>query len=228
MPDFDWRQTLQNPLATRFPNTAIGRDEWRDLVEALQQLGPQGDPLPLFDRFLQGATAAARLHATPECRVFVSHRAVVPPKGHDTEFAERIAWLAVTAGYGYWLDVHDPTLKFINAGATIPPPIRDVLIAAIIEIGLLNSSHVIAVMTPNSAGSKWIPYEFGRAKERHVVSRRSAIWLEPGTTAASCGEYVHLGVTTHGEADIGAWLAVPAPCVHAGATWPAAVPKKLP
>jgi hypothetical protein len=108
----------------------------------------------------------------PEGRVFVSDRRV------DVGIAERIAKLATYSGYGYWLDVHDPRLIYAT-GAAIPSPIKDVLIAAIIEMGLLNASHLIAAMTRNSAGYKWIPYEFGRAKQRSLHSIYSASGFTP-------------------------------------------------
>jgi hypothetical protein len=79
--------------------------------------------------------------------------------------------------------------------------VREVLIAAVIEIGLLNASHVIAATTPSSAGSKWIPYEFGRAKDRHVHSIYAASWLEPGMKPTDCGEYIYLAELTATELD---------------------------
>jgi hypothetical protein len=73
-------------------------------------------------------------------------------------------------------------------------------------MGLLNSSHVIAAMTPNSAGSKWIPYEFGRAKHRRVHTIYAASWIHPGITDRDCGEYVYLAEITTLEHEITAWL----------------------
>jgi hypothetical protein len=75
-----------------------------------------------------------------------------------------------------------------------------ILIAAIIKIGLLNSSHVVTVHTNNSATSKWIPYEFGRAKDRRIRSTQAASWLEPTLQLAACGEYVQLAVVARGGA----------------------------
>lgn len=206
MPNFDWQLTQTNPLGRRFVDSSIGWPHWNRLVGDLFNLGTGPSPdacQRVFDVFLQGvAVAAANVPAPLECRVFVSHRGTA----RDTAFAERIAFLAVNAGYEYWLDIHDPTLHFINTSPLIQSPTRDVLIAAIIEMGLLNASHVIAVMTDDSAGSKWIPYEFGRAKQRLIVSSRSAIWLEPTMQASACGEYVHLGVMNGNETDIKRWL----------------------
>jgi hypothetical protein len=86
-------------------------------------------------------------------------------------------------------------------------PRLPILIAATIEIGLLNSSHVVAVHTSNSAASKWIPYEFGRAKDRRLRSTRAASWLEPTLPLSACGEYVQLAVAAHGgEPRLTKWL----------------------
>ncbi|MDQ2963251.1 MAG: toll/interleukin-1 receptor domain-containing protein [Pseudomonadota bacterium] len=88
----------------------------------------------------------------------------------DVDYAERIAYLAAQRGLQYWLDIHDPALAAANR-AGLPSPAKEVLIAAVIEMGLLNSTHVIAVHTKNSDGSKWIPYELGRVKQRRLFSK---------------------------------------------------------
>jgi hypothetical protein len=144
---------------------------------------------------------APGLPPCPECNVFVSHRARKP----EEHWAEQIAWHATQHGYGYWLDVRDPTLTALN-GSNIPSPAREILIAAAIEMALLNCSHVIAVITADSAGSQWIPYEFGRAKVRLMVSRQCSIWLDNGMTQADCGEYVYLGPAHASTRDIERWL----------------------
>jgi hypothetical protein len=174
----------------------------------------------IFDTFLRGADGAAAQAPSPrECRVFVSHRGTT----RDTAFAERIAFLAVSAGYEYWLDIHDPALSFLNNGPPIQSPAREVLIAAIIEIGLLNASHVIAVLTDQSAGSQWIPYEFGRAKQRLIFASRSATWLEPTLQMKTCGEYIYLAAMNQNENDIDQWLRTtssPYCAQSASSTWP--------
>jgi hypothetical protein len=209
MPDFHWQDTATQPLGERFPDQTIGRDAWRQLVDRLHGIrgaGPGQLDIQLpqaFEQFMQQAQTAAQLvrPGLPECRVFVSHRQVQA----DVDIAERIAYRATLRGYGYWLDVHNPTLKYLD-GSSIPRPIKDVLIAAIIEIGLLNASHIIAAMTPHSAGSKWIPYEFGRAKHKSVHSIFSASWISPGMSTMDCGEYIYLASITKTEDDIDSWL----------------------
>ena len=62
--------------------------------------------------------------------------------------------------YDVWLDVWDPALGQLASD----PQTRAVLTALIIEMGLINSVAVIALMTDASYGSNWIPYEFGRVK----------------------------------------------------------------
>ena len=118
----------------------------------------------------------------------------------DVEIADRIAYLAATqCGYGYWLDVDDPVLNYVNAtDVSIASPVREMLIAAIIEMGLLNSTHFIAAITWNSAGSKWIPYEFGRAKRRQLYSVYSASWLGSATTLGKPSANLVLMLTCSG------------------------------
>ena len=136
-----------------------------------------------------------------DCCVFVSHRS----DPLDQNYAEQIAWHATQHGYEYWLDVHDPNLTYLN-GSTIPSPAKEILIAAAIEMALLNCSHLLAVITQNSFGSQWIPYEFGRAKLRLVVSGNSSIWLDNGIKAADCGEYVYLSPVNGSTREVEVWL----------------------
>jgi TIR domain len=165
--DFDW-QSASRVAGNRFPQGTVGRDQWNDLVE---QVAKSPD-LEYLDELLRTFHQNLSHDVVPgpfECRVFVSHRAA------DAPLARTIAQIVANTGYGYWLDVEDPVLLWAN-NQPVQSPAYEILVAAIIEIALLNSSHVIAAMTPNSAGSKWIPYEYGRAKERLPASRNSAIY----------------------------------------------------
>jgi hypothetical protein len=140
----------------------------------------------------------------PICCLFVSHRR------SDVNDALHIASRATQAGYECWLDILDPTLIKLN-GAVIPTPAKDILLAATIEIGLLNSTHVIAMHTQHSIGpqitlSKWIPYELGRAKARQIRSEQAACWFDQKTKPADCGEYVYLVVHARTDPEIDNWL----------------------
>jgi len=134
--------------------------------------------------------------------VFVSHRQV------DRDWALRVAFLAVNEGFDFWLDVLDPNLQALERqrwrGLTAQQ--KAVAIALIIEMALLNSTHIIALVTPNSRGSLWIPYEYGRAKEVPPLSLQAGCWKHPKTPDNDFPEYLHLGVTTCTEDEIRNWL----------------------
>src|SRR5262249_24349779 len=133
------------------------------------------------------------------CCLFISHRQ------SDVDSALHIAWIGTNTGYDYWLDVHDPTVLAVNR-SQLASPAKDVIVAAIVEIALLNATHVIALHTENSAGAKWIPYELGRAKDRLVYSDQAAGWFAQKIKIGSCGEYVHLVKQTRTAAEIHNWL----------------------
>jgi hypothetical protein len=101
-----------------------------------------GNPQIAFNRFLQNVQALpGRTLSQP--RVFVSHRMV------DVAYAERIAWLASQkAGLEYWLDVHDPVLRLAGTTLSAGHVVYAMTVAAIIEMALLNCTHVIAAHTP--------------------------------------------------------------------------------
>jgi len=84
--------------------------------------------------------------------VFISHRQ------SDAKEALSFAQYLKKNNISYWLDIHDPIL-------TTGGPLSPFAIANIIEIALINSTHVVAIVTDNSKGSEWIPYEYGRIKD---------------------------------------------------------------
>ena len=69
----------------------------------------------------------------------------------------RLGWLAQDEGWGYWLDLIDLEFaprqlsaleKWLGRPATLVE--ISIVTAAIIEMGLLNCTHVIAAMTENT------------------------------------------------------------------------------
>ena len=157
---FHWNGPYQEDLLQRYPDGTIGLHAWRTLVESLPRPDATESPgaaverftedawKDILDRLIDDAWDDAEKNRRPSCRVFVSH------KQQDVIYAERIAWCATREGLDYWLDVHDPTLIWLQQILQSSDPRLPILIAATIEIGLLNSSHVVAVHTSNSAASK--------------------------------------------------------------------------
>src|ERR1700742_4569424 len=135
--------------------------------------------------FLDEIPPAGLPPATPS--FFFSHQQADAFKG------ERVACLVEHHGIDSWLDVHDPTLALVNL-LSPGDPRHAALVAAIVEIALLSSTHVIALYTAHSANSKWIPYELGRAKDKRIASPQAAIWLASGQAVSNCGDYVLLTV----------------------------------
>ena len=79
-------------------------------------------------------------------------------------------------------------------------------IAAIIEMALLNSTHVVAIMTANTKGSEWVPYEYGRVKTPQLpISLQAACWADPKISIDLPG-YLYLGEIHRSETDIRQWL----------------------
>lgn len=187
--DLDWRQ--------RFPGEAAGAAEWRNLPhpegwESLESLG-----LPsLHDR---APWSAARP------RVFISHRQ------RDRSLAEAAARMATAKGFYYWLDVHDPNLAAWNLQPDTPQ--KSIAIAAIIEMALLNCTHVLAIVSGNTKGSAWVPYEYGRVKIDLPVSIQAAAWVQPDAPA-KLPEYLYLGAILMSAVAVDAWLG------NQAAIWP--------
>ncbi|MCB1090050.1 MAG: toll/interleukin-1 receptor domain-containing protein, partial [Verrucomicrobiae bacterium] len=145
---YDWLEFTTSNWRSRFPEWALGYRTWRDLgpPESWDNLDLLGLP-SLHDR-------GRRRDGQP--RVFISHRQA------DRTVAENAARLATANGFNYWLDVHDPNLAAWNLQPDTPQ--KSIAIAAIIEMALLNCSHVLAIVSGNTPGSAWVPYEYGRVK----------------------------------------------------------------
>jgi hypothetical protein len=169
----------------RFPEWAIGYEEWRESDFAL------GPALPSLSR----RDGHPKMFRCP--RVFVSYRHC------DRPYALRIAWLANQAGFNFWLDVLDSALTALGSSG-LTGQAAAVATARIIEMGLLNSSHVVAVMTNNTTGSMWVPYEYGRVKEAPLTSLQASAWLDRGLSYTP--EYLELGARHFTESDIRSWM----------------------
>ncbi len=194
MPSYDYREYDDRDWSERYPADVTGASAWQEQ--------PSGPDWSGFD-----AAGALRVFPKPGMinrpRIFVSHRRI------DVAKAERIAWLADEEGFEFWLDALDFSIQQLvglaGSGA-ISQRTRSLATAAIIEMALLNSTHVVAAMTSKTPGSAWVPYEYGRAKDMGPVSRQAGCWIERGLNLKRLPEYLHLGKKTFSEADIRRWF----------------------
>ena len=183
----------------------------REYPELYEQLFHVRDA---YDGFLEALSRSRRnkrfdmmrLLRSQSC-LFISHRQC------DHKLAKRVACIAQEHSYEYWLDIENPELAAINgAQGLIPATVRSILIAATIEIGLLNCTHVIALLSQNAKGSQWIPYEFGRAKNwrstrlRHLWSPTAATWIQ---NTVRPPEYAYLATVLRTERGLRNWLKTP-------------------
>jgi len=191
---YNWMNQQGQPFIRRYRDLndkILGRDVFEGLAERLPDGALElGDIIRNFDAIATGFWLCPRL--------FISHRMV------DYGYAERIAWLASEHGWDYWLDVHDPGLAAINS-RLLSPQSQALAVALIIEVALLNCTHVLATITENSPGSAWIPYEYGRVKPNLVASQLAACWLHP-FHAITPAEYMNLGPILRDERAIRHWL----------------------
>lgn len=200
MQRYSWLEHEADPPRERFPEGVRGRLAWAALFEDVSYGWPQGLEYlgRAFDRFLEQIEAEPLPPPSTSC-VFVSHRK------DDLNNALHVAWVADQCGYDTWLDAWDLKLR-AALGGPLPSPAQEILIAAIIEVALLNATHVVALYTRRSPGSLWIPYELGRAKARSIRSDQAAGWYYPAALAGSRAEYMHLVEATTSDGEIRSWL----------------------
>lgn len=93
--------------------------------------------------------------------VFISH------KWEDKEAAQVVARELAALDVDYWLDVED------DASVSAAQARDDKALSEAIERGIQNSSHLLALLTPRTRESWWVPYEIGAAR----AYSRSLIFL---------------------------------------------------
>lgn len=195
MANYDYQEYHTKTWLERYPDGVTGITEWQEQLPGSYWQG--------FSPVASVRSAPAR-GALTRPRIFVSHRRI------DVIKATRIAWLADQEGFEFWLDALDPSLMqlqtLIGSGA-VSPHQAALAIAAIIEMALLNSTHVIATMTSNTQGSQWVPYEYGRAKDVGPITVQAGCWVDHTLSKGYLPEYLHLGKKTFSEVEIRAWLA---------------------
>lgn len=136
-------------------------------------------------------------------RVFISHR----NRPLDRCLAEKCAKIATRAKFKYWLDLHDPSLAKLNAKLrahnSLPPTVKALATATIIEMALLNCTHVLAIWSAGTRGSEWVPYEYGRVKHPKLTSLRTAVLAN---NRFRIPDYVYLGLRHKTLRDVENWL----------------------
>jgi hypothetical protein len=136
----------------------------------------------------------------PVSCVFVSHRKT------DEHCALKVARCVGEHGYDYWIDSADPMLALLTPGAGPSDPRTALLIACVIEMALLNCSRLVAVISANTAGSAWVPYELGRVKEPALLSRQACCFVDPGNPPKTVAEYLLLVAHHDRRAALEGWL----------------------
>jgi len=200
MPDFNWKERMGSSWADRFPDWAIGLWVWREYGYRIVDGG--GNRIL---ETLSGLWDESDIRRTIKCpRLFISH------KQCDEALAKRIAWIAKDQGFDYWLDVEDPTLTSLKEGDTSDDNTTMVatIIACVIEMALLNCTHVAAVISPSTKDSRWVPYEFGRVKDNRLMSLRAGSWIHPDVAGKTLPEYLHLCKVMHDKRELPEWLSL--------------------
>lgn len=175
-------KTLLNFLATYFddvPNSLriIGKSGWSEAISLLAGMSEESlynlrrtDIFTSYIRMSAERDSGLSAASAPPRTIFISHRQ------YDQVEAIELANDITTHGkFDVWLDIFDPSLNALN-GLNLSPKSEAILTALIIEMGLVNSVGLLALVTPNSAGSAWIPYEYGRAKTGGPYAQMAAVY----------------------------------------------------
>ena len=192
---YDWRVAKKSPLPDRFadglnPNWQggiHGESWWRECTDRILETK---DAVPSLLHFPAPPPGPAPKRPI----AFVSHRQA------DRVLAKEAALLAQESGFDVWVDVLDPTLKGFSAESPEP-----VWIARIIDMALVNATHVVVVRTPHTDPQTWVPYTYGRMRDSATVGDRAACWVvnEPDAVLPA---YYYLGHVAESRKALAAWL----------------------
>lgn len=123
MASYNWKTFVRGNWWDRFPPWAYGVSAWAN----------QGImPTPAL---VEDIARLRLVTPQPSTRLFISHRQ------NDEDKTLHVAWIADDEGYEFWLDVLDPALTGLASAAASSPQVQGVATTAIIEMGLLNSTH---------------------------------------------------------------------------------------
>jgi hypothetical protein len=149
---------------------------------------------------------------------------------------------AYQVGFDYWVDVIDlPAAKTSQVqrleqrlGRPLTSFEISVLQAAIIEMALLNCTHVLAVMTSRTAGSQWVPYEYGRVDRTRATRDAATSWCDTSSIKVSdLPDYLNLAPIHITKAERYKWLndelqGYPTCSGRNQTPWPGDEPEELP
>lgn len=206
MANYNWQLQEERDLAVRYSKLPdiLGALAWRRGLELLV-----ARDLTLNVPWLNDISRCRADNRRNCPRVFVSHRQ------SDAVLASRLAYLAQQEGFDYWLDVMDlpveKTAQILRIEATLGRPLTvfeiNVLQAAIIEMALINCTHVVALMTQRTAGSQWVPYEYGRVDRGGKACNPAVAYVHPDSAAIKgLPEYLYLAPIYEREKDFCDWL----------------------
>lgn len=186
-----------NDFVNRFAERdVIGGERFGEVFLGVLESGGGFLDLPLFDELWQESRRSLRRREKP--RLFVSHQRL------DTTRAREIAGIAREHGFDIWLDVLDPLLPQEWVDGPDRKNEEAASAAAIIEIALLNCTHVLAIYTRHAGSSRWVPYEYGRVKDERVFSSQASARTD--LPDASLPEYLFLGSILRSDESFRGWL----------------------
>ena len=135
-------------------------------------------------------------------RLFISHRSV------DWMYALKMGQVAAENKFDYWIDILDVKLINVTNNTSLSEECRVILTACIIEMAIINCTHVITCMTPGTKGSQWVPYEYGRITEIPSHYKKAASWVHPLLQQQDFPDYMYLGEVVQTKREISNWLRV--------------------
>ncbi len=210
---FDWRDAEDVPWYLRY--TAGATPGWQFTIHGVQWWllrgemgwGPvdvppwivQGDPSNVGPRGPVPGRPDRPLPRRP--LLFVSHR----NRKLDIARALEAVALADRKGFDVWLDVLEPRLNGLPAAPGREDDTQAQALAGVIEVALVNATHVLVVRTKNTDGSTWVPYEYGRVRDDDTLSGVAACWLAEADTG-KLPAYYHLGFVARSKPALGQWL----------------------
>jgi len=194
--DFNWFdvEELDQGLDKRFVGNYAGADLWEELFR--NEFGTKAWINVAQNLLASNSFESRRRPAKKQVTVFISHRQ------NDVALARKAAERLRRRGFDAWLDVEDPTLSQLSGPQHVRNLVTFLVTAVIIEIALINSTHVLALFTTNTKGTMWVPYEYGRIKRDNIFARQAGSLYLSGPPVP---DYTLLGTQLRNMSELNNW-----------------------
>lgn len=198
----DFLHDYYNSTDDQVPVLAL--ETWREVATTMLQTLKEGEsPLNVVGK-LRSSVSPGHTSKDAENTIFISHQKA------DTGRAKMLAKHIIKTGrFDVWLECWEPALSAFKE-FDLEQAQQSLIIAMMIEMGMLNSRATLTILTGSAAESSWVPFAYGRHYANgHDRRMLGYIWPPESSSIPDCvdlGEVVRHNDGMRIPPELSAWL----------------------